>query len=104
MCIRDSYTGPQNADTQKGYRNLIDTTVLLTPTAKFSAYLNYDYGQNHSPATTSTTFPYTVPAESPHWQGIAVAAHDQFTAKQAVTGRFEYFDDNQGFSTGDRQA
>jgi hypothetical protein len=42
------YTGPQNADTQKGYRNLIDTAVLLTPTAKFTAYLNYDYAQNHT--------------------------------------------------------
>ena len=30
-----------------GYRNLIDTTVTLTPTSKFSAYINYDYGQNH---------------------------------------------------------
>jgi hypothetical protein len=92
------YTGPENTDTQKGYRNLIDTTVLLTPTAKFNAYINYDYGQNHIPATVGT------PASSPHWQGIAVAAHDQFTAKQAVAGRFEHFDDNQGFSTGDRQA
>jgi hypothetical protein len=44
------YTGPQNADTQKGYRDLIDTAVLLTPTAKFAAYLNYDYAQNHTPA------------------------------------------------------
>jgi len=92
------YTGPGNTDTQKGYRNLIDTTVLLTPNAKFNAYLNYDYGQNHTPVSPG------VPASSPHWQGIAVAAHDQFTAKQAATGRFEYFDDNQGFSTGDRQA
>lgn len=92
------YTGPGNTDTQKGYRNLIDTTVLLTPNAKFNAYIDYDYGQDHVPATTE------IPASSPHWQGIAVAAHDQFAAKQAVTGRIEYFDDNQGFSTGDRQA
>ena len=41
------YNGPENFDTQKGYRNLIDTTLLLTPTAKFNAYVNYDYGQNH---------------------------------------------------------
>jgi hypothetical protein len=92
------YTGPGNTDTQKGYRNLIDSTVLLIPNAKFNAYINYDYGQNHTPASAG------VPASSPHWQGIAVAAHQQLAAKHAVTGRFEYFDDNQGFSTGDRQA
>jgi Putative beta-barrel porin-2, OmpL-like. bbp2 len=96
------YTGPENNDTQKGYRNLIDTTVTLTPTAKFSAYLNYDYGQNHTPSAVSGGV--TTPAESPHWQGIAVAAHEQVTGKSALTGRFEYFDDNQGFSTGSAQA
>ena len=40
------YTGPANYNTQKGYKNLIDTTLLLTPNAKFNAYINYDYGQN----------------------------------------------------------
>jgi hypothetical protein len=95
------YTGPENNDTQKGYRNLIDTTVLLTPTAKFNAYINYDYGQNHTPAVTGTSD--DSPAESPHWQGVAVAAHEQITGKSALTGRIEYFDDNQGFSTGTTQ-
>jgi hypothetical protein len=92
------YTGPGNTDTQKGYRNLIDTTILLTPTAKFNAYINYDYGQNHVPAASG------IPSSSPHWQGVAFAAHEQVNAKTALSGRFEYFDDNQGFSTGDRQA
>lgn len=96
------YTGPENSDTQKGYRNLIDTTVLLTPTAKFNAYINYDYGQNHTPAFyDGEDF---VPAESPHWQGIAVAAREQATSKSALAGRFEYYDDNQGFETGTAQA
>ncbi len=100
------YTGPQNADTQKGYRNLIDTTVTLTPTAKFNAYLNYDYGQNHTPAavTQNDSGTVTTPAASPHWQGAAVAVHEQITPKTALSGRFEYFDDNQGFSTGSAQA
>lgn len=96
------YTGPENADTQKGYRNLIDTTLTLTPTAKFNAYINYDYGQNHTPSSVAGE--ETVPAESPHWQGVAFAAHEQVTAKSALTGRVEYFDDNQGFSTGSAQA
>jgi hypothetical protein len=96
------YTGPENTDTQKGYRNLIDTTLTLTPTAKFSAYLNYDYGQNHSPYAYTDGMIY--PEHSPHWQGVAVAAREQISPKGAIVGRFEYFDDNQGFSTGTAQA
>lgn len=91
------YTGPSNNDTQKGYRNLIDTTVLLTPTAKFNAYINYDYGQNRSPGFDDN------PSASPHWQGIAFAARQQVSAKGTVAARYEYFDDNQGYSTGSTQ-
>jgi hypothetical protein len=89
----DYYTGPQNFDTQKGYRNLVDTTLLLTPSAKFNAYINYDYGQNRTES----------PESSAHWQGIAFAAHGQVTGKAALTGRYEYFNDNAGYSTGTAQ-
>jgi hypothetical protein len=91
------YTGPQNLNTQKGYRNLIDTTLLLTPTAKLSAYINYDYGQNKIPATV------TSPSQSPHWQGIAAAVRGQISGKSALAGRYEYYVDNQGFETGTAQ-
>lgn len=95
------YTGPQNYNTQKGYRNLIDTTLLLTPTAKFNAYINYDYGQNRSPASGSgSTF---VPAASDHWSGIAFDTHEQMNTNNAVSVRYEYFDDNEGFMTGTAQ-
>jgi hypothetical protein len=89
------YTGPENTDTQKGYRNLIDTTVTLTPSSKFSAYINYDYLQNHSPAVFDET-----PAASEHLQGVAFAAHAVVIGNSSLTGRFEYFNDNEGFSTG----
>lgn len=85
------YTGPSNTDTQKGYRNLIDTTVTLTPSSKLSAYINYDYGQNRTPSERSFV--------SQHWQGIAVAARDQVSTKSALAARFEYYND-QGFTTG----
>jgi len=75
------YTGPENAGTQKGYRNLIDTTLLLAPTSKFSWYINYDYGQNHAP-TTKSMF-----AHSTHWQGIATSARGQVTANAALVAR-----------------
>jgi Putative beta-barrel porin-2, OmpL-like. bbp2 len=99
------YTGPQNFNTQQGYRNLIDTTITLTPTAKISAYLNYDYGQNRSAAQTikGANGPVYLPEASPHWQGGAFALRGQVATKSALAGRFEYFSDNQGYQTGARQ-
>ncbi|HEY0757804.1 MAG TPA: outer membrane beta-barrel protein [Acidisarcina sp.] len=44
------YVGPENTSTNKGFRNLLDTTLLLTPPGKLNAYLNYDYGQNRNAA------------------------------------------------------
>jgi hypothetical protein len=43
------------------------------------------------------------PEASPHWQGIAFAAHEQANARSSFSGRYEYFDDNQGFATGAAQ-
>jgi len=91
------YTGPENANTQKGYRNLIDTTLLLTPTPKFNAYVNYDYGQNHAPTATPQA------SHSPHWQGVAVSGRGQVTPNAALVARYEHFYDNQGFATGTAQ-
>lgn len=91
------YVGPENTDTQKGYRNLIDTTLLLTPPGKFNAYVNYDYGQNRTAATATT------PEASDHWSGIAFDTHEQMNAKNAISVRYEYFADNQGFATGTSQ-
>jgi hypothetical protein len=91
------YVGPENDNTQKGYRNLIDTTVNLTPTPKFSAYINYDYGQNRTAAAGDT------PEDSAHWQGFAIDTDFQVSAHNSFSARGEYFDDNQGFATGTAQ-
>ena len=91
------YVGPENYNTQKGERNLIDTTLLLTPNSKFNFYVNYDYGQNQQ----STALPKAT--HSPHWQGIATSARGQITSKAALVGRYEYFVDNQGYATGTKQ-
>jgi hypothetical protein len=88
------YTGPENAATQKGYRNLIDSTLLLTPTSKFNAYINYDYGQNRDAKTAQGD------SLLKRWQGVAVAAREQVSGTSAVAGRFEYFKDYQGNQTG----
>jgi len=97
------YVGPENsgitppsyAGTQKGYRNLIDTTLLLTPTAKFNMYVNYDYVQNHTPAVPACgpCESAAVKATSRHVQGVAVSARGQISANGALVGRYEYLAD-----------
>jgi hypothetical protein len=89
------YGGPENANTTNGFRNLFDTTLLLTPSGKFNAYLNYDYGQNRD-ANAS----HGGDGALSHWQGIAVAARGQVTGKSALAGRYEYFKDYNGWATG----
>jgi hypothetical protein len=89
------YVGPENNNTDKGYRNLIDSTLLLTPSAKFNAYINYDYGQNRNANATNTGV-----GSLSHWQGIAGAGHVQATSKLTATVRAEYYNDISGFTTG----
>jgi hypothetical protein len=93
------YTGPENALAGHGYRNLVDTTLLLTPNSKFNAYVNYDYGQNRDAVVGSGES-----ASGDHnindWQGVAFAFHQQFKATTAIAGRYEYFTDPNGFETG----
>ncbi len=85
------YTGPENAGSNKGWRNLYDTTLLLTPNDNFNAYINYDYGANKGLA-----------GEKTHWTGVAIAAKMSKGAF-SFTPRFEYFNDHDGFSTGTKQ-
>jgi hypothetical protein len=85
------YTGPANPGNNMGWLNLIDTTLLLTPTgklAKLNMYINYDYDRHGFG-------PKNEPAVS--WYGIALATHYQFTPKWAFSDRFEWFDDANGF-------
>ena len=86
------YTGPENADTDKGWRNLYDTTLLLTPADKFNAYVNFDYGQNTAFAGKTGV--------TDKWYGVAFAGKVQMNGKNAFTPRYEWFKDRDGFSTG----
>lgn len=91
------YVGPENNATTSGIRNLIDTTLLLTPPGKFNAYLNYDYGSNQDSVSAQGDNKLNT------WQGGAVAFHEQATGKSAYAGRYEYFSDTDGFQTGTKQ-
>lgn len=91
------YTGPENTGTNKGFRNLYDTTVLFTPADKFNAYVNFDYGQNRSYGAKNTT-------TLAKWYGVAAAAKLGLTGKASLTPRVEWYKDRDGFMTGTAQS
>jgi len=88
------YTGPENPNTNKGWRNLYDTTLLLTPTDKFNAYINVDYGQNRN---------FLAAPNLAKWYGVAGAAHFQISKAISFSPRVEWYKDAQGFTTGTPQ-
>ncbi len=90
------YTGPMNQGTNKGFRNLFDTTLLLTPPGKVNAYINFDYGNNANSLCDTCIAPSTKASAS--WYGVATAVHIQLTPKWALTPRVEWFDDAEGYT------
>ncbi len=88
----------------RGWRELFDTVLTLTPSSKWSAYINYDYAQNRNYGISSSYFVGELdPTEFAdgslaRWSGIAVALHYQPTSKWSFTPRFEVFDDPDGFA------
>jgi hypothetical protein len=86
------YVGPQYTGSNNRNRNLYDTVLLLTPSDKVNAYLNFDYGRQRRPLSGAD-----------QWVGFAGALHLQLSKHFAIAPRAEYFDDIDGFSTGTKQ-
>jgi len=86
------YGGKSDLGDKVGTRNLIDTTILLTPNSKFNLYINGDWGRDN-----------VYGGGYNQWYGIAGAARYQLTKIFAIAGRAEFFNDPQGFSTGTKQ-
>jgi hypothetical protein len=95
----DVYTGAADSPGQNGYRNLFDTTLLLTPNTKINGYVNFDFAQQKNTKTSLGEGNDT----RNNLMGIAMALHDQFTSTMAATGRYESLNDAEGFSTGTAQ-
>ena len=88
------YVGPNNPGTTSGQRNLIDTTLLLTPNSKVNIYVNGDYGRNNFPGVSTYA----------DWYGLAGAATWHMNSHFSISPRAEFFNDAQGFSTGLKQS
>ena len=86
------YVGPEKKDTNQGQRHLYDSVLLLTPTSKLNAYINFDYGVDKM-----------VLGGENRWVGIAGAARYQANSWFALSPRLEWFNDADGFNTGTAQ-
>jgi hypothetical protein len=84
--------GPEKPDTNQGPRRLYDTTLLLTPVANFSSYVNFDYGVD-----------LNVGRGQKRWVGVAWAGRYAFNSWLAVAPRLEWLNDADGFMTGTAQ-
>jgi hypothetical protein len=90
--------GPENTDTNAGWRHLSDTVVTYTVNKETSVAFNYDYGHD-SPAACATQGGDCGVA----WQGFAGYLKYQINPAFAVVPRYEWFKDGDGFTTGTAQ-
>jgi hypothetical protein len=86
------YEGATDPGSKVGKRNLLDSTLLLTPTSKLSIYINGDWARNNRYG-----------GGYDQWYGLAGAARYQVTKMFAVAARTEFFNDANGFATGTKQ-
>jgi Putative beta-barrel porin-2, OmpL-like. bbp2 len=84
--------GPEQTDNTSDTRFMSDTTLSFNATSNLSLMANYDYGTD------------SVSGADVMWQGIAVYARLQATPSWAVSPRFEWLDDADGFMTGVSQS
>ncbi len=95
--IETYLAGPEQANDNGNWRQLTDTVITYSPTAKLSFMANYDYG--HEDVGPQFELPYTVAK----WSGLAGYAKYTPNDKWSFALRGEYFNDNQGWSTGTAQ-
>ena len=94
VSVTENYLGgPQTPDTNSHWRNLTDTVVQFNVTPKLSLLENFDWGGGDM-----------IPGvKSARWKGIATYARYAFNDQYAFGVRYEYYDDQNGFTTGTAQ-
>jgi hypothetical protein len=93
VSITETWMGGPGPTPQDGghWRNLIDSVITYSATAKLSLALWGDYARDQG------TILSNLPAD---WYGAAGYVKYQLTPQYAVAARYEYYDDPNGFSIG----
>lgn len=90
--VQNYMAGPEQESNNDDWRQLSDTIATWTVSPAFSVMANYDYGKDSSAG---------IPV---HWQGVAGYAKLQARKWLALSPRFEWYDDADGFTTGAAQS
>lgn len=93
--VENYMAGPEQANDNSTWRQLTDTVVTYSPTSKLSLMANYDYGHDRNTASS--------PSTSVYWTGIAGYVRYALASNVMVAGRYEYYNDHYGFTTGTAQ-
>lgn len=89
LAITETYMGgPEQPNNNKDWRQESDTVVTYTITPKLSLAGNYDYGRDEESGATV------------RWQGVAAYARYQASDWFALSPRWEFCNDEHGFTTG----
>jgi hypothetical protein len=93
LTILQNYMGgPEQTGNADDWRHLYDATATYTVNDTLSVMANYDYGHD------------TVEGQGVSWQGVALYAKAQLNPYFAIIPRYEYYNDDDGFTTGTAQA
>lgn len=89
--VQNYMGGPEQTSNADDWRHLADTTVTYVVNDAFSVMGNYDYGRDRVAGRTVS------------WQGIGLYAKTQVNPYFAIVPRWEYYNDEDGFTTGSAQ-
>ena len=89
--------GPEENNLNSNLRQLSDTVITYSPTSKLSFIVNGDYGRGDRFITDTETNTLSHPV---FWTGVAGYVKYAFSASSAISTRYEYYDDHDGYTTG----
>jgi hypothetical protein len=82
------------------YRQLWDTVITYSPNSKLSWMLNGDYGRGDRYCVVPGGSGCITSSSPVNWYGAAGYVKYAFNSKYTLAGRYEYFEDPDGFATG----
>lgn len=88
----NAITGAEVATDNRNDRTVLDFVGTWKPLEELTLMANYDFGYQSAGRTTSF--------DTREWAGLALYAKYDFTPTWSLAGRWEWFDDKDGFRTG----